>query len=278
MKKEINAKNSKYTKGLHTALSVFANVRMFSKSIWEKGIGVWVVVFMILSLVIGYFFPESVIRVFDNAGIIMGFVGMCLTAAMGLWVWKEKEEVRNFFLNSPPDLKNFTDIEVDKVQAMIIPVSRKEQPEWILYHLKPNRVKFLYTPKSHAVARELYEKFNSDVIGRKIDEVPEVRKDNVGREITPGWIKNAFDPEEVYNEVLAMLDQLISDGYSKDNIFVDTTGGTVPMSIGAFMAAEEMGVSTVYVVATKPNGKIEDPQKSEEGRAIYLVKHERDLG
>ena len=273
-------KGKKLDAGLVSAIVMFFRTLRKDISIWM----VYIVLFGVLLGVVGTISPFFV-QILDNAGIVMSFFALCLTAAMGLWVWKEREEVRQYFLSTPPDLDkgDFTEIDPKNIKAMIIPVSRKEQPEWILRHLKPQRVMFLYTPRSHSDARELYEKYSDEVhlINEKIDiDITEVPKhiDPRGKNKSKlGLIVNAFDPEEVYNEVLVMLKQLISDGCSKDNIFVDTTGGTVPMSIGAFMAAEEVGVSTVYVVATKPNGKIEEPMDQYQGRAIYLVKHEQHI-
>jgi|GEM_PF-1687653 len=252
---------------------------MFAQSMMKEGIGSWMVLILILSIVVGNLLPDDFIKLLDNAGIVMGIIASSLAAAMGLWVWKERESVRNFFLNNPTesDGEKFSEIEVSKILAMIIPVSRMEQPEWILYHLRPKRVMFLYTQKSHSDARKIFEKFSNQIdyplharSPISIYEVP-ARLEATGKGGgTLGLINNPYNPEEVYNEVKEMLDQLINEGYSKDNIFVDTTGGTVPMSIGAFMAAEEKGITTLYVVATKPNGKIEDPQKRGEGKAISL--------
>ncbi|MDW7998587.1 MAG: hypothetical protein RMI30_03945, partial [Thermodesulfovibrio sp.] len=55
----------------------------------------------------------------------------------------------------------------------------------------------------------------------------------------------------------------------ESNIFVDTTGGKVPMSIGAFQAAEEMSVSSIYIIG-KDHGKITDPMIKEHGEPIFI--------
>lgn len=51
----------------------------------------------------------------------------------------------------------------DKVKAIIIPVSRTEQPEWIIRHLEPKYVAFLYTGerKNHVI--ELINLFSDKV-------------------------------------------------------------------------------------------------------------------
>lgn len=63
--------------------------------------------------------------------------------------------------------------------------------------------------------------------------------------------------------------RLKAEGIEASRIFVDTTGGKVPMSIGAFQAAEEEGVSS-YVVGAQKEGHIKDPKIREHGRAIFM--------
>ena len=66
----------------------------------------------------------------------------------------------------------------------------------------------------------------------------------------------------------------LAQGISKDNIFVDTTGGKVPMSIGAFQAAEEEGVASIYVCGTVYDKKsgfiIKDPKNEAHGKPVFL--------
>lgn len=51
---------------------------------------------------------------------------------------------------------------------------------------------------------------------------------------------------------------LFAQGLRPDQIGVDITGGTKPMTLGAFMAAEEAKVRTVYVATDKgPDGRLD---------------------
>jgi len=64
------------------------------------------------------------------------------------------------------------------------------------------------------------------------------------------------------------IKRFLSEDVTASEIFVDTTGGKVPMSIGAFQAEEE-GVSLIYVIGTV-KGLIKDPRKREHGKPISL--------
>lgn len=61
-------------------------------------------------------------------------------------------------------------------------------------------------------------------------------------------------------------------GIPESEVFVDTTGGTVPMSIGAFQAAEERNLSSIYVIG-KDKGKIKDWKKRQDGIPVYISDH-----
>lgn len=155
--------------------------------------------------------------------------------------------------------ENFDYIE-KRVRGIVIPVSRKEQPEWIIRHLKPEYVAFLYTDLSKEYALELTREF-SDVVkfyhtAKQIEEKLDM-------------IKNPDDPLESKNVAKKFIQWLKKEGINEKNIFIDTTGGKVPMSIGAFQAAEEMNVSSIYIVG-KDRGIIRNPEIKEHGEPIFL--------
>ena len=61
------------------------------------------------------------------------------------------------------------------------------------------------------------------------------------------------DPEEARSAIHALLEELKRNGIS--NVAVDLTGGKVPMSLGAFMAAEEARVDSLYVTVSYEQGQ-----------------------
>ncbi len=152
----------------------------------------------------------------------------------------------------------------EKVTAMVIPVSRMEQPEWIIRHLEPERVAFLYTEQSKNYAVKLIKLFSDKVHFIHTPMEIEAEKD---------MIRDPNDPREAKELTAKFLEYFKINGIKEENIFLDTTGGKVPMSIGAFQAAEEMGVSSIYIVG-KANGIIKDPQIREQGYPIFLSKKE----
>lgn len=149
----------------------------------------------------------------------------------------------------------------DKVKAIIVPVSRTEQPEWIIRHLEPKYVAFLYTEQKKNHAIKLIKLFSE-----KIHFVNTLKEIEQGQNI----LSNPDNPNEAKEIVKKFIERFIAQGIKEENIFVDTTGGKVPMSIGAFQAAEEMGVSSIYIVGKGNDGTIKEPSLREQGYPIFL--------
>ncbi|RMG25597.1 MAG: hypothetical protein D6732_22195 [Methanobacteriota archaeon] len=175
-------------------------------------------------------------------------------------------QIRRWFFRK--DFENsFEEFRVppERIRGMLIPISRREQPEWILRWLRPQTVVFLYTPKTQNIARQLTEEF-----GEQITFPISVADIDAGKYC----LENAFDPEAAYAIAQSLIQMLLNRGIDASQIFVDTTGGTVPMSIGCFQAAEEAGVSSIYVMGTQ-KGVIKLPQKQEHGEPIFLSDHSK---
>ncbi|WP_141266346.1 hypothetical protein [Thermodesulfovibrio sp. Kuro-1] len=149
----------------------------------------------------------------------------------------------------------------DKVKAIIIPVSRREQPEWIIRHLEPKYVAFLYTGERKKHVIELINLFSD-----KVHFVHTLKEIEQGKDM----LSDPDNPNETKEIVKKFIEGFIAQGIKEENIFVDTTGGKVPMSIGAFQAAEEMGVSSIYIVGKGNNGNIKEPTLREQGYPIFL--------
>jgi hypothetical protein len=151
------------------------------------------------------------------------------------------------------------------VQAIIIPVSRREQPEWILRHLRPEYVGLLYTEMSKEYAFGLTKDFRKHCKFILSQEEVESSED---------IITNPDDPTEIKELTRKYIRQFLAKEIPKDKMFIDTTGGKVPMSIGVFQAAEEEGISSVYVIGTVWNPRsgfiIEDPKNLQHGKPIFL--------
>lgn len=213
--------------------------------------GLWVfalgLAFLVIFLLISLFVSEPWIDRVDAAGILLGYLVTAFAAAAGLLsvpFWKEvlawlrrREEVRYTELGTDVFLS------AGRIEAIVIPVSRYEQPAWIIQQLEPQEVALLYTSRSRDNALRLAEELGSRVVFRPSRE--EIER-------TEMMLDRAHDPEAARRQVARFISVFERQGISKSRIFVDTTGGTAPMSIGAFMAAEEAGVSSIYVLGTQP--------------------------
>ena len=152
----------------------------------------------------------------------------------------------------------------ENVEAAVIPVSpRKEQPEWILRWLKPKHVSFLYSEKSQKMAKELADEFSHPPFN--IEFYPNAKDIELGKYM----VESADKPELSKGQVQVLINRFLDLEIPTDKIFIDTTAGTVPMSIGAFQMAEEMGVSSIYVVGTQ-NRFIKDPKKRSHGNPVFI--------
>ncbi len=218
-------------------------------------------------------FSPGWIDAFDHAGILLSFAWSCLGAAGFLLALIERGSVRRLvrrwvrrreFANAGVRLA----ILEQQVDAMVVPVSRREQPEWILRHLQPERVAFLYTEQTQKIAAKLARSFAD-----RVEIYPPVA------EIDRGgfWLDDPHNPEDSRRMALHFVDRFKRLGIHRHRIFVDTTGGTVPMSIGAFQAAEECAVSSIYVVGKGEKGGrkglILEPSDAHEGVPQFMSDH-----
>ncbi|MFQ5652960.1 MAG: hypothetical protein ACE5IY_23780 [bacterium] len=207
--------------------------------------------------------PAAVILRLDNAGIVLGYILSCLTVAIAPLAWLRRTDIRRWFYRTNFDKVGLPfDVPEAQVACTVIPVSNADQPEWILTWLKPQRVSFLYTAFSRKVAAELARKFSQ--APHNIRFFPDA--DAIGQSQLE--LGSADDLQESKRIAGDFLRRYLEQGIGKDVIFVDTTGGKVPMSIGAFQAAEELGISSFYVVGTE-KGKIK-PQKRESGFPVFI--------
>ena len=224
-----------------------------------------VTVFVFFGFLANRVIPADIILKLDNAGILLGYFLACFSLGVGAVALVRRQDIghrlRQWLRRS-----RFESVGAQfdgNVTAVVIPVSRVEQPEWIIRWLQPKHVAFLYTalPDSKKAVLDIEERF------------PQVKffpnKEMVARE--EFIIKDADDPSESKERAHFFLEHFLQLGIPRDEIFVDSTGGKVPMSIGAFQAAEELNVSTIYVVG-KDNGRITKPDRREHGDARYISK------
>ncbi|HHW20438.1 MAG TPA: hypothetical protein GXX27_04805 [Thermodesulfovibrio thiophilus] len=214
--------------------------------------------------------PDSWFLSMHHVGIVSEYIKTAfeLTALFvaiskwrDIWKWVLKKFRKVEFHNTGD---NFP-VSEEKVHGIVIPVSRTQQPEWIIRHMQPKYVSLLYTSFGNSIdaAKELINKFSTQV---KFN----LTEDDISNH--KNIIDNAEDPLVTKKQTHQEIEHMLTLGFKPENIFVDTTGGKVPMSIGAFQAAEETGISTIYIVGTGKNGLINNPEKRNEGKPIFISK------
>jgi ribose 5-phosphate isomerase RpiB len=166
-------------------------------------------------------------QVADSLGAILGILTIVL---MVVGVWQRKQISRYFKRVS------FSDVgepihDSQQFDAVVFTVSREELPKNVIDKTKPKAISLIATAESKPVA-EAIKKY-AEERGIEVQEIFEIAdKDN------PAYSKSA---------VKRAL-KLFGNTQLK-NIAVDVTGGTTPMSIGAFMAAQQFGATTIFVKA-----------------------------
>lgn len=236
-------------------------------------------VLLLLFLLAPLLLRPSWIEYVDDAGIVLGYLVSGFAAAVAILSIPLLRELAHWLRTR--DGRSFPGIGDDafamrgQIEGIVIPVSRYEQPAWILRHLEPEVVAFLYTSWSRDQALRLAEEFGTRAVFSPSRE--EIER-------TEMMLDRPHDPVAAKKLVERFLRRFREQGIPRERTFVDTTGGTAPMSIGAFLAAEETGASSIYVLGTaaKESGGdaifIVEPEASSHGEPIYLSDRSRSEG
>ena len=212
----------------------------------------------------------------DRAGILLGFPLACIAAGVGLTGLIYSREIRAWWVRSfaRRDPRTGAPLKMaDQVEAIVLPVSRAEQPSWIIHHLRPRYVALRYSTESREIAFGIEEAFSDRVEAGELSFFPEVAEaERLGHRLVDVHdLRESKQLTELF--VRHFRDAL---GISRQRIFIDTTGGTKPMSLGAFQAAEEVRVSSIYVRgrAARPGSQdaqfILDPTDRAHGDPRYM--------
>lgn len=114
-------------------------------------------------------------------------------------------------------------------EGVVFTVSNESVPRWVMTQIQPAYMGLVATQASMAAAEAV-----AAVARRRGIEVH-----------GPLQVADPNDPAASRSQVALLLSELRRAGCRE--IAVDLTGGKLPMSLGAFMAAEEAGVASLYV-------------------------------
>ncbi|HWO99022.1 MAG TPA: DUF1887 family CARF protein [Methylococcus sp.] len=173
---------------------------------------------------------EATWHLIDQIGILLGLLmGVSWIVGLPLALLKREDIrrwfTRNRFPNVGAELENAL-----RWDALAFTVSHKELPLWVIGTLKPTHIGLIATEASRDTAREI------DTYARQR-----------GIDVLTAHLADPDDPAEARAQTRLILTRLREAG--AERIAVDITGGKTPMSLGAFMAAEELGVSSLYVTS-----------------------------
>jgi len=216
----------------------------------------------------GHFFPESWLSAMHHIDIVSEYIKTAFELTAIIIAVIKRKDITRWFISRfrRKEFEGTGDefpVSEEKVEGIVIPVSRTEQPEWIIRHLKPRYVALLYTgfKQSRDATLELVRKFSSTTLFNLTEDDIKNGKD---------MIADAEDPLVTKELTRRAIRHMLALDLKHENIFVDTTGGKVPMSIGAFQAAEEENVSSIYIVGKGEKGFITDPSIRQQGMPIFI--------
>jgi hypothetical protein len=150
----------------------------------------------------------------------------------GIWGFFSREKIRrwlhrNSFMDVDAPLQSDVDWDV-----LIFTVSRAEVPIRVIEQLRPRHVGLVATESSRAAAAEIME----------------YARRNGMQAHPPQIIEDPSNPKEAKTKTAALIEHFKRmPGLHAESMAVDLTGGKVTMSLGAFMAAEEASLSTLYL-------------------------------
>lgn len=180
---------------------------------------------------------EATWTLVDEAATLIGLGVTVITLLFGLLAWVRRDRLRDWLRgNRFPQVGGLVR-EDARWSAIIFTVSQVEVPTWVMQRAKPAWIGLIgSTARAEPVAalEANAAKLNIRVIATRLVADPD-------------------DPQLTMVAAREILAALRAAGVT--NVAVDLTGGKVPMSLGAFMAAEEARVDSLYVSTEYDQGR-----------------------
>ncbi len=172
----------------------------------------------------------------DHYGIILGDVLMTASVLAAVYGIIKRNALRNWLgRNRFPSIGG--NPEHTHWQGIVFTISRAEVPLWVIRQVQPDRIGLLITQTSHE---------QSAIIRQAAEQQ--------GITVYIEILNDPDDPAEAKRKTKELLHALHQGGHYHE-LAVDITGGKTPMSLGAFMAAEELGSDSIYVTSHYKDSK-----------------------
>lgn len=182
-------------------------------------------------------FTEDTWLLLDHIGILLGNILMLGSIIGGTIGIIKRNDLRLWLSrNQFPSIGG--DLNHTRWQGLVFTVSRDDVPQWVIQQVRPRAIGLLTTTTSQDKGTQIQQTAEAQGII--------VLKEN---------LNNPDDPAECKRKTAQLIQDLHERQYA--TVAVDITGGKLPMSLGAFMAAEENGCATLYVSCAYPQGKLD---------------------
>ncbi|HXH04216.1 MAG TPA: hypothetical protein VNN09_12990 [Candidatus Competibacteraceae bacterium] len=165
----------------------------------------------------------------DHSGILLGNLLGFSTLGLAIFGFLKRDNLRRWLSRNRFPEVGGVDVADPCWQGMVFTVSHADTPRWVMERCQPQQVGLIASAQSRSVADELAAHARS--LGIQV--------------LGPLEVADADDPAATRWAATELLRQMVKSG--ADLLAVDLTGGKTPMSLGAFMAAEEQGVDSLYV-------------------------------
>lgn len=179
--------------------------------------------------------PDAVWQLFDQLGILVGDLLMLLTIVGGVIGFIKRNDLRNWLArNRFPSIGG--NPEHTRWQGLVFTISRADVPLWVTAQVQPQIIGLLMTHSSLEQGATIRQYAEQNGIAVAVET-----------------LNDPDNPAEAKRKTQDLLHALHQRGVH--DLAVDITGGKTPMSLGAFMAAEESGCDSIYVTTTYKDGK-----------------------
>ncbi|ESQ16942.1 MAG TPA: hypothetical protein DDY14_00920 [Chromatiaceae bacterium] len=243
---------------------------------WISGLVV-IAVLMLVSGLMGWAMrglEESLVKWLDNAFIVLGGLSLSVGWAVALVVYAGRKDAALNFRHAGTDIQC-----PDFKAALILASNREELMEWHLRHIPHERVECVWTAFTRDATANVMQRFPR----LRSLHAPNQRPDAADCKDDPDCLDDPFDLIAVKAHCRALLLELLAR-YDPGQICVNITGSTAVMTLGAFQAAEELRITSLYLLGThrdergNPSIRRSHVGESSEGQIKLISDHSAESG